>query len=107
MVQHLANHVDCIYAQVEKRFVKDDGFDLFVGLELRDTQRMNMVVEITDNLLTSAMTLSAISLTLPGSLNRALGSEEVYPRDVWLWLSGTSQGPPWRSTGSVIKEVIM
>ena len=79
MVQHLANHVDCIYAQVEKRFVKDDGFDLFVGLELRDTQRMNMVVEITDNLLTSAMTLSAISLTLPGSLNRGSATVKSSP----------------------------
>ena len=45
LVKHLANHVGCIYAEVEKRFVKDNGFDPFVGLELRDTQRMNMVIE--------------------------------------------------------------
>ena len=45
LVKHLANHVGRIYAEVEKRFIKDNGFDPFVGLELRDTQRMNMVIE--------------------------------------------------------------
>ena len=57
LVKHLANHVGCIYAEGEKRSVKGDGLGPFVGLELRDTQRMNMVIEITDNLLTSVITL--------------------------------------------------
>lgn len=79
LVKHLANHVGCIYAEVEKRFVKDDGFDPFVGLELRNTYRMNLVIEMTDNLLTSVMTLSAISLTLPGSLNRGSATVKSSP----------------------------
>jgi len=46
LVKHLANHVGCIYAEGEKRSVKGDGLDPFVGLELRDTQRMNMVITV-------------------------------------------------------------
>jgi len=36
LVKDLAYHVGCIYAEVEKRFVKDDGFDPLVWLELSD-----------------------------------------------------------------------
>ena len=35
LVKHLPNHVGRIYSEVKERFVKDDGFDPFVGLELQ------------------------------------------------------------------------